>query len=162
MAGRSTLLRLAEMRTLSAAAIALFFVAGCQSATPEKVAGDGGAPLGTAIVREADHVVVTAINGQKIRSKFTLFPTLRAAPRYEVPAGPCELRVEFSSNTGTASFHGVAKTLKFTALAGHAYTLNSRLATFHGGSLGTEEWDARIVDDAAKKVFVAQTTDMPK
>lgn len=132
---------------------------GCQ-ATPSKVTGDAPTPAGTAIIREADNVVVHDINGKAIRKPFTLFPTLQPAPRYEVPAGPCTLVVRFESPHAGSNFTGVPKTLTFTALPGRAYTLNSRVALFHGGSLGKDEWDARIVDDAAKGVFVAQTTDM--
>lgn len=137
-------------------------VVGCQSA-PTKIdaVADGATtvPAGRAVIRESDGVVVTSVNGTSTKQKYKVFPAFQATPRYEVPAGPCAIEVEFSGRAGAAAITSAPKTLRFDALPGHSYSLRSRVVPSNGGKLRVDQWDARLVDDAA---FVVETSDMPR
>lgn len=127
----------------------LLLAAGCNSAPIAGYAGQEK-PAQTAIVSNADNVFVQRINGYKPRSRFL-------GGRYVVPAGPCTLEVRYSDG----QFFGVPKTLQFTALPDHNYRLNSYVAwKFHGRTIGSGGWDARLEDEADKgKGFVVETRD---
>ena len=129
--------------------------AGCASSGPP-IAGynDGEHPAATAIVRNHDNVFVDTINGRAPRSHFALV----GDQSYAVPAGPCTLEVVYRADRVV----GVPKTLKFNAVAGHKYRLNSYVKmAFHARTIGAGGWDARLEDEAAKG-FVAETRDAQK
>ena len=143
----------------------LALLVGCQSAPTRIAAGDASAmssattmPVGTAIVRETDGVVVVAANGTSTKRSVRFFPAFTGEPRYELPAGPCVLELKLSGQLRSGPVSGGPKSLSFKAIGGHSYTLHSRVAPGSGGALGNDQWDVRLVDDAA---FVAETTDMP-
>lgn len=143
----------------SAMMVCLALLVGCQS-TPTRIAAAGGngattMPAGTAIVREVDGIVVTSVNATSVKRSVRFFPGFSTEPRYEVPAGPCTIVVELNGKLRAGPVTGGPKPLTFTALAGHSYTLHSRVRPKASGALAADQWSARLVDDAA---FVAETS----
>lgn len=146
---------------------AMLLLCGCYSFEPVPML-NGKAPESTphAMIVDADGVRTVRINGKTIGEKFRITPGKGdSSERYLVPAGPCELGVEYGNNTGTMVTYSNTKTLKFNAEAGKTYKLNSYIAAgLHGRRLANDQWDARLHDESVKdkKVFVAQTTDTKK
>jgi hypothetical protein len=152
---------------MAGAALLLVSGLGCYSFEPISMLN--GKPADStphAMVMDADGVRCTKINGQAIKEKLRITPGKGdSAERYLVPAGPCELVVEYSNNTGTIVTFSDTKTLKFTAVPGKTYKLNSYIASgLHGSRLTNDQWDARLHDESEKdaKIFVVQTTDVKK